>query len=125
MAEYLLPTNEKLSVCEKQGMFAVKNRMKNIPANFPKPNFEYLCQCGKKEDMVHIYYCELLNRGKQPELEYEKLHSGTILEQNRIFRYFENNFERRENLKHEIENKKKNPRDPPVIHCSQSSIVMG
>jgi hypothetical protein len=87
----------KLSVCEKQGMFAVKNRMKNIPANFPKPNFEYLCQCGKKEDMVYIYYCELLNRGKQPELEYGKLYSGTILEQNRIFRYFESNFERIEN----------------------------
>ena len=125
MAVYLLPTNEKLSVCEKQGMFAVKNRMKNIPANFPKPNVENLCPCGKREDMIHIYYCELLNRGKQPELDYGKLYSGTILEQNRIFRYFESNFERRENLKHEIENKKKNPCDPPVIHCSQSSIVMG
>ena len=97
MAEYLLPTNEKLSVCEKQGMFAVKNRMKNIPANFPKPNVENLCPCGKKEDMIHIYYCELLNRGNQPELDYGKLYSGTILEQNRIFRYFESNFERREN----------------------------
>ena len=87
---------------------------------------EYFCKCGKKEDTVHIYYCELLNDGEQPELEYEKIYCGTITEQNRVFRYFERNFNRRETLKHEKENNKtKNPCDPYVIRCSQSSIVMG
>ena len=38
MAEYLLPTNKILSITEKQEMFGVKNRMKNIPANYPKLN---------------------------------------------------------------------------------------
>ena len=59
---------------------------------------------------MHICYCELLNRGKQPELDYGKLYSGTILEQNRIFRYFESNFERTENIIYEMKNKNKNPR---------------
>ena len=39
MAEYLLPTTA-LTICEKQQMFAVKNRMKEIPANFSKPNID-------------------------------------------------------------------------------------
>ena len=42
---------------------------------------ENRCQCGEKEDMPHIYFCDVLNEGKQLELEYEKLYSGT--EQNR------------------------------------------
>jgi hypothetical protein len=46
MAEYH-PTSENLSVCDKQWMFAAKNWMKNIPANFPKPNVESLWQYGK------------------------------------------------------------------------------
>ena len=34
MAEYLLPENRLLSIAEKQRLFAVKNRMTNIPSNF-------------------------------------------------------------------------------------------
>ena len=35
MAEYLLLTNDILSINEKQEIFAVKNRMTNIPLTFP------------------------------------------------------------------------------------------
>ena len=103
MAEYLLPTNKILSITEKQEMFGVKNRMKNIPANYPKPNEEYLCQCGKREEMSHIYNCELLNNRNCPDLEYDKLYIGTISEQIQIFRHFEENYKRREIFKHERE----------------------
>ena len=120
MADYLLPTNNKLTISEKQKMFAVKNRMINIPANFPKPKMEYKCYCGEKEDMKHIYNCEINNDGKQPSLEYEKIYTGKLTEQIDVFRKFENNCERRERLK--IEDKL--PCDPLVIHCSQQSIVM-
>ena len=122
MAEYLLPTTT-LTISEKQKMFAVKNRMVQIPANFPKPNIENKCYCGKKEDMKHIYTCEIINNGKYPNLEYEKIFMGNIPEQIEVFRKFENNFERREILTEtKIENKL--PCDPSVIHCSQLSIVM-
>jgi hypothetical protein len=37
MADFLLPENKDLSISHKQQLFAVKNRMVTIPANFPKP----------------------------------------------------------------------------------------
>ena len=122
MAEYLLQTNKMLSIAEKQEMFAVKNRMKNISANYPKPNEEYFCECGMKEDMSHIYHCEILNKGYCPGLEYDRLYIGTLSEQIQIFRHFEINYKRREKVK--CESKNLLPRDPPEIHCTQSSIVI-
>ena len=123
MAEYLLPTNSALTICEKQKMFGIKNRMVNISANFPKPNIEYKCFCGQKEDMKHVYNCELLNEGRQPNIEYERIFTGNISEQIEVFRIFEQNMERRETMK---ENKieQQPPCDPNVIHCPQQSIVM-
>ena len=96
--------------------------MKEIPSNFPKPNIVTKCLCEMKEDMVHNYNCVLLNNGKQNELKYENIYSGTLLEQIEIFRIFESNFERREILKHEAECKDMTPRDPSEIHCTR--IVM-
>ena len=119
MAEYMLPTNSELSISEKQKMFAVKNRMVDIPGNFPRPNIEYKCICNKKEDMKHVYNCELINGGKEPEINYEKIFSGTIYEQNEVYKKFERNLEKREELQ-----KNQPPCDPNVIHCSQLSLVM-
>ena len=109
---------------KKQEMFGVQNWMQNIPANYPKPNEEYKCKCGKKEDMSHIYNCELLNNGNCLDLKYEKLYIGTITEQIQIFRHLEKNFKRREILKHDNECKNLLPRDPSEILFTQSSIVM-
>ena len=120
MSEYLLPTNNKLTITEKQTMFSVKNRMVRIPANFPKPKTEYKCVCNEKEDMQHIYCCEILNNGRRTKIEYEKLYNGTISEQIEILRQFERNMEEREKLLKE----ETSPRDPSVIHCICQSIVM-
>ena len=38
MSEYLKPTNNQLEIIGKQEMFEVRNRMTDIPDNFPKPN---------------------------------------------------------------------------------------
>ena len=53
-AEYLKPTNDALKKSEKQEMFSARNRMTNIPNNFPKQNSENNFLCGEKENMVHI-----------------------------------------------------------------------
>ena len=119
MEDYLLPINSELSVSEKQKMFSMKNRMTRIPANFPKANIEHKCYCGSKENMKHIYEWENLNGGKQPSLEYENLYKGTISEQIKVFRKFEINLAKREQLLNEI------PRDHSLIHCIPESIVMG
>ena len=54
MEEYLLPLNNKLSIDQKREVFAVKKAMIDIPANFTSKN-ETKCECGKLEDMEHIY----------------------------------------------------------------------
>ena len=121
MSEYLLPTNSELSIEEKQQLFSVKTRMKNIPSNYPKPNESYVCHCGQREDMEHIYICEMYNEGKKTELEYEKIHTGNISEQIKVFRTFETNFEKRRIIR----TKETFPCDPSEIHCSCNSTVMG
>ena len=70
--------------------------------------------------MRHIYICEVINEGKQPNMKYEKIYTGNISQQIEVFRKFETNLERRTELTN-----KNFPRDPCVIHCPRQSIVMG
>ena len=44
MADYLLPCNKKQTIQQKCEMFAVKNSMINIPANFSSKS-EEKCKC--------------------------------------------------------------------------------
>ena len=120
MAEYLSPNNEELSVDKKRKMFAVRNRMVDIPANFPKPNVENKCFCGEIEDMLHIYNCEFFN-SKQQKLPFEKIFSGNMKHQIEVYRSFEENLEKREKIKTDD----KPPCDPPVIRCSPADYSNG
>ena len=63
MSEYLQPFNNSITVEQKREMFAVRNKMINIPANFSS-KIESKCECGKPEDMQHIYDCEKYNENK-------------------------------------------------------------
>ena len=119
MVEYLQPSNKILTITEKQRMFEVKTRMVNLPSNFPKPNIEYICPCGEKEVMEHVYNCEILNDGVQPNLRYEKLYNGNLFEQCEVFRTFEKNFEKRKTFT------KESPSDRNFIRCSCQSVVIG
>ena len=69
MADYPLPFNNCLTIEEKCELFAVKSRMINIPNNSLK-NGNTKCECGEKEDMKHIYQCEIYNKGETLKLEY-------------------------------------------------------
>ena len=97
MSEYLLPTNEKLTIDEKRRLFAVKNKMIDIPSNFPKgrSESETICFCGQREDMNHIYECDIYN--EEVFSNYEEIYNGEINEQITIFKRFEENFEKRKN----------------------------
>ena len=70
--------------------------------------------------MTHIYNCKILNNGSETKLEYQKIYTGTINEQIKIFRKFERNMDVREKLL----NEDTSPRDSSVIHCIPQSIVM-
>merc|ERR1712121_549912 len=96
MAEYLLPFN-KQSIEEKREMFAVKNSMVNIAANFSSKS-EFKCECGDKEDMKHIYECRIYNN-ENPEVQYEKIYNGNLNEQKLVFKKFQENMEKRRIMK--------------------------
>ena len=101
MAEYLQPQNNKLTITQKREMFGVKIRMVNIPYNFPKGENQTLCVCHEKEDMLHIYNCEILSQGKQKQLPYETIFNGTMNQQIEIFKIFRQNMDEREKIKNE------------------------
>ena len=97
MAEYLLPINNKLTIDEKCEMFAVKNSMIDIPANFSS-KIEVKCECGANEDMVHIYECEQYNM-ENPEIPFEKIFDGNLKQQITVYNKFAQNLKTRNNLK--------------------------
>ena len=49
MAEYLLPTNEKLTVEEKRNLFGIRNRMVEISSNFSKSEVKPHVYVGKQK----------------------------------------------------------------------------
>ena len=62
--------------------------------------------------MLHLYNCEILNKGKQPDLKYEEIFNGNIKDQIITFKQFERNLNTRENLKKVSKDELKPPCDP-------------
>ena len=103
MSEYLLPNDHKLTINDQRKIFAIKNRMVDIPENFPsKQNDRKKCKCGLIENMEHIYLCKKMN-SKQPEIEYKNIYNGQLKQQIEVYKRFNGNIEEREKLKN-IEN---------------------
>ena len=48
MAEYLSPNYDKISIAEQRYIFAIRNRMVQIEANFPSKFSKNLCFCGNE-----------------------------------------------------------------------------
>lgn len=102
MADYLLPNDTGLTIEQKQEMFAVINRMVNISYNFPQNKKVEHCWCREIENMEHIYICKLLNK-EEPKLPYSYIFNGNVGEQITVYKRFQCNFEKRENLKDQKE----------------------
>ena len=115
MSEYLLPTNKNLTIDEKRRLFGIRNKMTDIPSNFSRGEKEIKCQCGQKEDMEHVYKCEIYNE-EEVNLPYEKIYNGNLNEQIAVFRQFELNLQKRQQLGTKIDL----PCDPNVIRCIRS-----
>ena len=67
-----LEMSEFLSIEDQRDLFAVRNRMIDIPANFPQKNKDAnkeTCICGHDEDMIHIYSCKQLNKYEEVNSE--------------------------------------------------------
>ena len=98
MSEYILPINNHITTEEKCEIFAMKNRMIQIPNNFKNNDNQSKCPCGCIEDMKHIYECEILNENEKPNIQYEKIFNGNIKQQIEVYRKFKQNMEKREKL---------------------------
>ena len=88
MAQYLSPNNSKLTIADKKLFFSIKNRMVKIPDNFRgKMTQQQVCVtgCGQRENMSHIYDCEILNGEKKGTNPYETIYNGTLTKQVTIY----------------------------------------
>ena len=107
MADYLLPHNEKISIEEKQRLFSFRNRMIDVGNNFGKN--EQCVICKQKEDMNHIYNYQYQNK-QSNEIPFEKIYTGNLIEQIKVFKKFEENLKIRNEYKEQ--DRKKSPCDP-------------
>ena len=106
MADYLQPYNKNLTIEEKRKLFSVRNRMVEIGYNFGK--CEKCIVCGEIENMDHIYSCEYLNE-EETNIKFERIFNGNMFEQVKALRKFEQNLNKRNEIKSE---NKKPPGDP-------------
>ena len=72
--------------------------MFRINAKFPRKHWIDICFSGSTENMQHIYSCELLNSEKV-DLSYNRLYNGTLQQQLKVFKRFQNNYETLEQMK--------------------------
>ena len=112
MSEYLL-SNEQLSIDDQRNIFAVRNKMTDIPSNFlSEKNNTTKCCCGTKEEMEHVYYCDYLSKEKT-EVRYEEVYGENVNEIKLILRRFERNLDERN--KHL--NKKESKIGQEILDC--------
>ena len=98
MADYLSPGYENITINDQRNIFAIRNRMVVIPANFKTDKSEN-CACGALENMMHIYTCKLWNKERNIEIEYEEIFQNDISKQLEISKIFFQNLEEREKEK--------------------------
>ena len=82
----------------------MRNRMINIPTNFPSrnKNLDENCEiCGEKENMKHLYVCKWSKEINN--IEYENIFGNNLKKMKKIYSQF----------KLKYENREKYPRDPP------------
>ena len=109
MSQYLQP-NDLLEIEEQKKIFEIRNKMTNIPANYPGTNRnEIKCVCDETENMEHIYCCKKLNT-TDISTEYENIYKGNLKNMKMILNRFEESMKKRETISHKIQNC-----DPPVL----------
>ena len=101
ISNYLLPNEFNLTVKDRQLMFNYKNRMINIPSNFPSKKENAMCvtKCGNFEDMEHIYNCEMLNASNRKKPPYKYIFNGNMKIQVEIFMFMKENMLKRQQIK--------------------------
>ena len=113
MADYLMPNSSGLTVTEQRYIFGVRNRMLFLPANFPLKQKNMNCACGDVEDMRHVYLCTYWNTEKE-EIEYNMIYTYHISQLVKVYKRFEQNYQKRE--KYTIESIEKMKSEKIALH---------
>ena len=95
MQHYLSP-NSVLTLDEQRNIFAYRLRMNSLNYNFPGKQIIDKCICGEVMNNEHLFSCNILNNGKQPETIYQNIFNGTLLEQKYIINILETNMRKYE-----------------------------
>ena len=66
MAEYLLPSYEKITIEEQRNIFSIRNQVVAIPSNFNTKK-EDIFVCSKIENMKQIHQFEFWNKENNKE----------------------------------------------------------
>ena len=113
MAEYLQPNSKIHSTEMKRDIFALRNKMVKIPANFASSvEKQFFCKCGESENMEHLYECKVIN-SEEPEIKYEEIYSNNIQSIYEVNKRFQQNMNLREEFIKEFENEQN--QNPHVI----------
>ena len=100
MANYLSPSDIRLSISDKKEIFAIRNKMIQIHGNFTSRNFEKNCKagCPEIETMEHIYFCEKYkNNGEK--IHYKHIYKENLENMTQVFHIMKENMKLRENIK--------------------------
>ena len=122
MPSYLQPNENGLSIDDQRYIYALRNKMVDIPANYGSASD---CVCGGNEDILHIFNCKYLNKENEAKMKYESIYTNNISEQIKVLRRFQENMEVRNNYIRKSENEKemKNEHSPHVIVDSDPLFV--
>ena len=87
----------------------------NPKCNYFEKNDLNCTKCSTKL-IFHIYNCNYFNEGNPPNIEYKNICNGNLKNQIKVFEKFQENWEKRENLKEKSkkETKENTPCDPDV-----------
>jgi hypothetical protein len=96
MSDYLSPLVSNLSIDSKRTIFAIRNKMIKIPANFSSENVNHESCCGENETMKHVYTCTKLNI-EEPATKYEHVYSNNLQKLSEVYNRFEHKMTKREN----------------------------
>ena len=108
-----MPNEQIQNIDDQRNIFAMRNRMVEIPLNFPHKKEIKPCSCGTVETMEHIYTCEKWNISNREKIPYKEIFSNDISKQLEISKAFFNNLEKKENMKQKIETHEILLCDPP------------
>ena len=104
MADYLQPGYENITIDEQRNIFQIRNRMIDLPSNFPSGKKIEKCHCEQELNMKHLYICEFWCTEENEKISpFENIFKENIPEQIKVSKQFQTNYHRRQTYNEEYQ----------------------